>query len=268
MSRHVNPRLLAENPDFHVNTPYLVRVVDFEVEPDPRPLNFYLRGKIVFDVFEFDPDDPCRLLAERGLRTHVYLDATWRPVDEPSGDLIRKLRVSAFPQSELQWRNSLIGCWLRVKLGAAPVPGGHNPLQEFESIDPPEGQVVGARPMIAATSPNDARRLLSGWQEICAAVGVSCESKSTRKLKELNETRRGPIISHGQGKPPEVYHDELVIWWNNQLEQFREIVEQRSGETQQLGGSHPFGRDGSLVFPDDGMHERRRRSDFGQKRGS
>jgi hypothetical protein len=103
-----------------------------------------------------------------------------------------------------------------------------------------------------------ARKLLTGWHEIAAALDMKHNDRE--KIKSLNNRCEGPIKNQGKGTQPMVYSDELLKWWNRMAVQEKELSNRRKGKSLTAEAQHNYGRDGT-VAPEigGGIKKRRRR---------
>jgi hypothetical protein len=174
-----------------------------------------------------------------------------------------------------------------LRFGPPIAPRGRNPVLEFrlppgsdkdhqeggvepEQGDPlypspRQGQVAETQDLARQGRPtrganlDELGTLLRGWKEICKTIGW--DPKQHRALKRLNGTLEGPIQTFGQGRPPQVFKNELLAWLVN-LQQ-RYDASQQTQKARQLCFKDPlpYGRKGEAVFPELSMHAKKRRSD-------
>ena len=101
------------------------------------------------------------------------------------------------------------------------------------------------------------REMLRGWKDICAHVGLPPDRR--RSVKLLNETQGGPIRSLGRGKPPEVWNDDLLKWWEDQEGRHQTLQEKQKSSQATVSDSFVYGHKGETVIPKAAMYVRKRR---------
>ncbi len=105
----------------------------------------------------------------------------------------------------------------------------------------------------------DRGRLILGWKAICENWGI--ESSKWRTLSTLNKKYGGPINSgRGKGKPPLVYEKDLQEFRARLGAEMKERDDERARQlTKPLLPNRMKHFSGESVYPDVGMHERRRK---------
>jgi hypothetical protein len=100
------------------------------------------------------------------------------------------------------------------------------------------------------------KKLLSGWRDICEALGEKYGDRD--KIKSLNRRFNGPIRNAGKGTRPMVTLDALRVWWDG-LEAFhQEQANQRQGRRLSAEEQYQHGRDG-VVAPGIAGHVKKSR---------
>jgi hypothetical protein len=117
----------------------------------------------------------------------------------------------------------------------------------------------GKKPPHTAKPGGAPRKLLTGWHELTAGVGLRYPERN--KLKSLNARWDGPIKHNGPGTHPFVYADELLDWWNTLDIREQDAANQRAGATLSAKDQHFYGRDGKAAPGVGGGVKKRRRGE-------
>jgi hypothetical protein len=100
---------------------------------------------------------------------------------------------------------------------------------------------------------------LTSYREICKAVGR--DASDVELIKRLNRQYGGPIQPGKKGKRPFVVKSEFLAWWETLAERMN--ASDSAGESQQKPTAGvKIGKDTIQTFPEESMHEKKRRSDF------
>ena len=91
--------------------------------------------------------------------------------------------------------------------------------------------------------------ILANWREILIALGLHPNVEDREKVRRLNKTYRGPIITGGQGKQPLADKAKLLEWWRG-LEAKTAAMADRNRDTRAtVAAQHNYGQRG-VVVPD------------------
>jgi hypothetical protein len=159
------------------------------------------------------------------------------------------IRLYATPDALLCWRNSQL-----------PDPTLHAQLlaEKMRSAGYPSQAVEGGM----TEQPSPPVRYLWNWREILDALGMVHDDENIRRVREANLQYDGPIILPRKGGRPKVVAAELLKWWNELLEIFRESAQREADTDATLQDRHDYGRHGT-VLPNIGGHVKKRRGTKG-----
>jgi hypothetical protein len=220
-------------------------------------------------------------------------DASWIPVDHGMRKFLSLLGEILPADGEVFNWDGLRRRELLVKFAPQPRPGARNPLHDVRLPPPTDTELELGEPVSSAanssvhcapclpdpaqlpgfaagseTNPSGrlpvravgrARKLLRGWSDICEAVGRRSTKLEHRLLKRLNESQGGPIKHFGRGRPPEVFEEDLLSWWNDLDRRYQAHQERLASAKYSLDRPMHYGRRGEEIFPDLSMRVQRRR---------
>src|SRR6266478_2850785 len=190
--------------------------------------------------------DRISVLHSAWLRTIRELEANgpkkgdgWNPIVGehyiPLVVLCRSLGVTDPPRLEdlnavWEWRERQ-AIWYQETLAALGSKGVANERPQPKTDKQPE--------------PAKPRKLLKGWHKITDALNMRHAERED--IKRLNASYDGPIKSHGRGKTPMVYHEDLIEWWNTLATKQQDIANQRYCLRLSVDGQYNYSKSATVV---------------------
>lgn len=102
-----------------------------------------------------------------------------------------------------------------------------------------------------------AKKLLTGWHAICAALNMPYGQRN--EIKSLNGRLEGPIVNKGRGTKPMVLEEVLVNWWNRLAVQQEELANRKLGNKLSAEIQYDYGHDATVAPEISGSVKNRRR---------
>lgn len=140
------------------------------------------------------------------------------------------------------------------------------PLTPLPALPKPKTS-IGSDPgdCLTVSVPDVPKVYLSGWREILDALGKDNNKIERRRVRDAHEKFPGPIIMPTQGGQPKVVKADLLVWWNELEDRYREDATARDSllvdRSATVENQFDLGRDEHQETVVDGIagHIKRRR---------